>query len=70
MTTLLFDDERTPEVAPVIRRGAEDQAAAYEALLAQWADADAGQDERDWQRVQAQLQDTRRATGQRLLSPE
>ena len=55
---------------PAARRGADDQAAAYEALLARWADADPQQDERDWQRVRQQLQETRRLLGQRLLFPE
>jgi uncharacterized tellurite resistance protein B-like protein len=52
------------------RRGADDQAAAYEALLGRWADADPDQDERDWQQVKQQLQETRRLLGQRLLFPE
>lgn len=46
---------------PTIIRGAEGQAAAYEALLAQWQDVDPEQDERDWQRIRAALQETRRA---------
>lgn len=42
---------------PLVRRGAEDQAAAYAALLAQWQDVDAEANERDWQRVCAELDD-------------
>lgn len=53
-----------------MRRGADDQAAAYEALLAQWADVDPEQDARDWRLVKQHLQETRRGLGQRLLFPE
>ena len=52
------------------RRGADDQAAAYEALLGRWADDDPDEDERDWQQVKQQLQETRRVLGLRLLFPE
>jgi uncharacterized tellurite resistance protein B-like protein len=57
-------------VSATARRGADDQAAAYEALLARWADADPQQDERGWQRVRQQLQETRCLLGQGLLFPE
>lgn len=55
---------------PVILPGADDQAAAYAALLKRWASADEAQDRRDWERVRAALQETRRAAGERLLFPE
>jgi len=55
---------------PIILPGADDQAAAYAALLKQWADADEAEDARDWERVRAALQETRRAAGERLLFPE
>jgi len=55
---------------PIILPGAEDQAAAYAALLQRWADADETEDARDWARVRAALQETRRAAGERLLFPE
>ena len=63
-------DVRRRGAAGAMRRGADNQAEAYEALLARWADVDPEQDERDWQRVKQQLQETRRALGQRLLFPE
>jgi hypothetical protein len=53
-----------------MRRGADDQAEAYEALLTRWADVDPELDERDWQQVKKHLRETRRALGQRLLFPE
>ena len=59
-----------PHAAPIIRQGAADQAAAYEALLAGWADVDPDADERDWRRVRERLQDARRTSGQRLLFAE
>ena len=62
--------DATSSAGVVIRQGAKDQAAAYAALLAQWADVEPENDAREWQRVQAKLQETRRATGQRLLFPE
>lgn len=55
---------------PTIVRGADDQAAAYEAWLAQWNDVDADEEERSWQIVKHRLQETRRELGQRLLFPE
>jgi hypothetical protein len=55
---------------PIILPGADDQAAAYAALLKQWADADEAEDARDWECVRAALQETRRAAGERLLFPE
>ncbi|HXT36133.1 MAG TPA: hypothetical protein VN837_11205 [Chloroflexota bacterium] len=55
---------------PLILPGAEDQAAAYAALLTRWAGADEAEDARDWERVRAALQETRRAAGERLLFPE
>lgn len=55
---------------PIILPGAEDQAAAYAALLQRWASADEAEDARDWARVRAALQETRRAAGERLLFPE
>jgi hypothetical protein len=61
---------KQPEIrraGPTILPGADDQAAAYEALLAHWQDVDPEQDERDWQRIQAALQETRRALQQRPL---
>lgn len=63
---------RTHHIAqhPHLRRGADDQAAAYEAWLARWADVDAAADERAWQQIKLELQRTRRALGQRLLFPE
>ena len=55
---------------PIILPGADNQAAAYAALLKQWADADEAEDARDWERIRAALQETRRAAGERLLFPE
>jgi len=55
---------------PSIIRGADNQAAAYEALLAQWRDVDPEEDERAWQRVKHNLQQTRRELGERLLFTE
>jgi hypothetical protein len=59
---------RGPE--PIILPGAEDQAAAYAALIGRWAGADEIEDTRDWERVRAALQETRRAAGERVLFPE
>jgi hypothetical protein len=55
---------------PIILPGADDQAAANAALLERWASADETEDTRDWERVRAALQETRRAAGERLLFPE
>lgn len=55
---------------PRIIRGADDQASAYEAWLAQWADVDADEDARAWRMVQRRLQQTRKELGQRPLFPE
>lgn len=68
--SLLQPDRLPGQPAPVVRRGADDQAAAYAALLAQWADVDAEADERDWQRVRADLDAERRSSGQHLLFDE
>lgn len=48
-------------------RGAEDQAAAYEAWLARWAQDDPEDEEHAWQVVEQNLQQTRRDLGQRLI---
>jgi hypothetical protein len=50
-----------------IIRGADDQAAAYEALLTQWQDIDPEEEEREWQRLRDALQETRRELQQRPL---
>jgi hypothetical protein len=64
------DQRHTIDQQPRIIRGAEDQAAAYEAWLAQRQDIDAEQEEREWQMIKRSLQETRRELGQRLLFPE
>ncbi len=55
---------------PTILHGADDQAAAYEALLAQWQDVDPEKDERDWQQIRAALEETRRTLHQHPLFAE
>jgi hypothetical protein len=55
---------------PTNLRGADDQAAAYEALLVQWQDVDPEEDERDWQQIRAALEETRRTLHQRPLFAE
>ena len=55
---------------PPAIHGADDQATAYEAWLAQWRDVDPEEDERAWQLVRHNLQETRRELGQRPLFPE
>jgi len=59
-----------PPPEPAIVRGADNQAAAYEALLGQWLDVDPEEDERAWQRVKHNLQETRKELGERLLFAE
>ena len=61
--------EPHPSKATIIH-GADDQAAAYEAWLAQWDDVDQEEEERAWHIVKHNLQETRRELGQRLLFPE
>ncbi len=55
---------------PTIIRGAEDQAAAYEGWQAQGTDVDPHEEEREWDIIKENLQQTRRDLGQRLLFPE
>ncbi len=55
---------------PPIIRGADNQATAYEAWQAQWTDVDPHEEEREWDIVKENLQQTRRELGQRLLFPE
>jgi len=66
----LIAGRRAAVQQPSIIRGADNQAAAYEALLAQWRDVDPEEDERTWQRVKHNLQQTRRELGERLLFTE
>lgn len=70
----LTSPSETPQTAtsrePGIIRGADDQAAAYEAWLAQWESVDAEEDDSAWRRIQQGLQETRHEMGQRLLFPE
>jgi hypothetical protein len=63
------DARPTPSGAaePIILPGVNDQAAAYAALLKQWADADEAEDTRDWERIRAALQEKRRA-GRRAVA--
>ena len=55
---------------PRIIDGADDQAAAYDALITQWHDADQEQDVRNWQRICAALEQTRHDLYQRPLFVE
>jgi hypothetical protein len=65
-------DQRSESSAPLLTiiRGADDQAAAYEALLAQWQEVDPEEDEREWEQIRAALEETRRTLHQRPLFAE
>lgn len=70
MTQHAHTNQRSQPNPPKIIPGADDQTAAYEAWLAQWNDVDPEEEERAWHIVKHNLQETRRALGQRLLFPE
>ena len=67
-------EERIPPVPVFTRRpilrGADDQTAALQELLARMQPADAEEADRQWDVVKRGLQETRRTQGQRLLFPE